>query len=94
MITLQDIEGNEARGKDRYGFKVPITSQALDVVLRKTFDLPEGDVERIEVDEERMIVTFYYRSDAPKTFDGKVQQPCPGRIGQAGEYPIKCEVKK
>ena len=94
MITIQDINGENARSKDKYGFKIPITSQALDVVIRKVFDIPEGDIERIEVDQERMIVIFYYRSDTPSTFDGKVHQPCPGRISQAGEYPVKCEVKK
>lgn len=88
MIVAQDVQ-KDYESKNKYGFKIPITSQALDAILRKTFDIPDGEIERIEVDQERLIVTFYYNSPPHNT-----SGPVPGRITQAGEYPIRCEVKK
>lgn len=87
MITLQDIEGPDARSEDKYGFKVCLTAEALDSILRKKLNLPQGKIVRFNLDSERMILDIYYDSKMPGTFNGKVKQPCPGRIAQAGEYP-------
>lgn len=95
MITLQDVKGNDVPSEDKYGFVVSTTDQALDAVLRQTFDLPEGRLVRIAVDQERMIINFYYDSEQPKTYNGgKVKMPCAGKIAQGGEYPHRLELKK
>lgn len=87
MLALQDLYPI-IKTKDKYGFALDMSSEALDALIRERLVLPDGDLERIHVDPERLIMTFYYRSDKPETNEeGKVKQPCAGRIGQAGEYP-------
>jgi hypothetical protein len=60
---------------EKRGFKVTLTAEALDVLLRRNLVLDDGEPIRMFVDQERMILTIIYRND-----EGPV-------IAQAGEYP-------
>lgn len=56
------------------GFAVPLTYEALEGILRNSFDLPSGDLVDVAINRERDIVTFKFRG-------GTIV------IGEAGEYP-------
>lgn len=94
MIVSQDID-KDAKGRDKYGFKATFTAEAIETILRQVGDMPEGEMVRMEVDQERLLVSFYFRSEKPCQNEfGELRQPCPGRVGQAGEYPERWEIKK
>ena len=61
----------------KHGFKVPITYEALDSILRHHFaNLPPGTVRNIYVDYEHEIVCVKYDANNP-------------RVGEAGEWPSR-----
>lgn len=64
MLTLQDLD-KEARGRDRYGHKVTLTSDALEHILRSSLIMPDGEIERIDIDNERLILTIYFKGERP-----------------------------
>lgn len=89
MIIQKDIS-SESKAKDKYGFRVSISDAALDTILREQMDLPKGKMVRVSVDQERMIINFYYDGEAPGVDEeGDPEQPCCARIGEGGEYPSR-----
>lgn len=87
MINTEDV-GRES--KDKYGFAVTVSSEALVAMLKEHIITPEGNIERIAVDEERLIVRLYFRGEEPK--EGEQGPQC-ARIGECGEYPERWEYK-
>lgn len=88
MIIPEDIK---KKSKDKYGFKVTLSENGITEILKKSLLIPEGELERVHFDPERATTTLYYRSEKPIDTDKKT--PCAGRIGEAGEYPERCEPK-
>lgn len=89
MITYQDIDNKIIR-KDKYGFQIVITAEALDEILRTKFKMPAGEIARMFIDPERNILSVIYIS---QVWDAEVSEPRADRVGQAGEYPVRCEVR-
>lgn len=84
MLTLQDVKPGTP-SKTKWGFCISMASDALDAVLRDKLDMPEGDIVRMELDVERMILTVFY--DSPEGTKGA------GRIGASSEYPERARLK-
>lgn len=74
----------------KYGFKATISTDALVEILRDKLSMPEGNLERIRVDDEHCIVYLYFRGTEP--VDG-IEGPQCGRLSECGEYPERCTVK-
>ena len=61
----------------KHGFKVPITFEALDSILRQHFaNIPTGTVRSVYIDHEREIVCVKYDANNPS-------------VGEAGEWPSR-----
>lgn len=87
MITLRDLDNNKV--VDKYGFQIVLSAEALDELLRKHFNMPEGEVSRLVVNGERNMLQVIYRSDRPRPGDKYVA----GRIPEVGEIPHRFEPK-
>ena len=61
MLVVNDLNKNRMQDMKR-GFKITLSAEALDEVLRSYLDMPDGEPVRFIVDQERLIISMVYTS--------------------------------
>jgi len=90
MITAYDVDSTYIT-EDKYGFKVTLSADGMDALLRKYSNMPKGQIARFSVDYERNTLTVIYYSPKPAPTTGITIGHTPDApiVQEAGEYPAR-----